>query len=275
MLVSLAAETSLDQRDAGDTRALPAWASTHPDPAARIREAAARAQAVGGTDLPRNRDAFLAAIDGMLYGDSPSQGIIDGRDFLHPELKLAFTIPQGFRMTNSARAVTITGPDTQAQFSTARYSGDLQSYVRSVLQSLAGDNASVPAGNVQTTNVNGLPAAYTQVRANSGNSQVDVTVFAYSLRGNAYHFVVLTPAGSGLGAASAMVQSFRNLSSAEAARARPRYMRVVTVKAGDTPASLSERMAFDTAKLDRFLVLNGMARSDTLQAGQKVKLVTY
>ncbi|OYW83415.1 MAG: peptidase M48 Ste24p, partial [Sphingobium sp. 32-64-5] len=230
MLASLASQNGLNKQLAGDARSVPEWASTHPDPGSRIRRAASRAQAVGGTNLPRNREAFLAAIDGMLYGDNPRQGMIVGRDFLHPELKLAFTIPQGFTMTNGARAVSITGPNTQAQFSSARLSGDLRSHVASLLQGLVGAQTNA---DVRTTTINGLPTAYTQARATSGRTQVDLTIFAYALGDNAYHFAVLTPAGRGLGAATSLVESFRPLSSADAARVRPRYLRVVSVKSGD------------------------------------------
>lgn len=274
MLSSLAAQNNLDQRLSGDARSMPEWASTHPDPASRVRRAATQSRSAGGANLPRNRDAFLAAIDGMLYGDNPRQGMIVGRDFLHPNLKIAFTIPQGFKMTNGARAVSISGPDTQAQFASARYSGNLQTHVRGLLQELTGGNAR-STGDVRTTSVNGVPAAYTQARATSGNTQVDVTIFAYALGGSAYHFTVLTPAGRGLGAATTLIQSFRPLASADAARVRARYLRVVTVKAGESVASLAARMAFDQAKAERFLVLNGLARNAVLRPGDKVKIVTY
>jgi predicted Zn-dependent protease len=275
MLSSLALQNRLNQQLAGDARSMPEWASTHPDPASRVQRATQKAQAAGGTNLPRNRDAFLSAIDGMLYGDNPRQGMIVGRDFLHPDLKLAFTIPQGFKMTNGARAVSISGPNTQAQFSSARYSGNLRAHVASLLQSLLGGATGVADADVRTTTVNGVPAAYAQTRANSGNTQVDATVFAYALGGNAYHFVVLTPAGRGLGAATSLLESFRPLSSADASRVRPRYLRVVTAKAGDTVASLSARMAFDQARTERFLVLNGLQGNAALRPGDKVKIVTY
>ena len=86
---------------------------------------------------------------------------------------------------------------------------------------------------------------------------------------------MLTPAGQGIGAMESMVESFRTLSASEAAAVKPRFVRVVTVKAGDTPASLSRRMAFTDYPLERFLVLNGLGSGSRLTPGQKVKLVTY
>src|SRR3546814_10383397 len=86
----------------------------------------------------------------------------------------------------------------------------------------------MPQASVERTSVNGVPAAFAQVRANSGSSQVDVTVFAYApSTSKAFHFVALSPAGQGLGAMTSMVQSFRTLSASDAAAIRARYVRVV------------------------------------------------
>jgi predicted Zn-dependent protease len=67
----------------------------------------------------------------------------------------------------------------------------------------------------------------------------------------------------------------RQLSASEAAALRPRQIDVVTVRAGDTPQRLAQRMAFDTYQLDRFLALNGLSAGATLTAGDQVKIVTY
>jgi len=275
MLRSLSAQQALDARLSGrDARSTPAWASTHPAPGARVQRASRQAAAASRTGV-RNRDAFLAAIDGMMYGEDPRQGIIEGRDFLHPDMRIAFTIPQGFSMQNGANAVTISGPSAQAQLSTAAYSGNLKAYVGSVVRGLAG-NSAAPSSGIQRTSVNGIPAAYTSFRAASGRTQVDATVFAYAPATNrAYHFLILAPAGRGIGALEPMVRSFRTLSAQQAAAIRPRYLRVVTVGPRDTLASISQRMAWPSNQLERFMVLNGLDNTARLQPGQRVKIVTY
>src|SRR3546814_12621090 len=67
----------------------------------------------------------------------------------------------------------------------------------------------------------------------------------------AYHFAMITPAGSGLGPFGSMVGSLDRLSASEAAAIRPRVIDVVTVKASDTVQSLAGRMAYDDYKLER------------------------
>lgn len=277
MLGDLATETTLTQRLAGVNKSVPAWASTHPEPGARVRNALAQARAIGGTDNPRNRGAYLFAVDGLLYGEDPKQGVVDGQDFKHPVYRFAFTAPAGYAISNGARAVTITGQSAQAEFTSAPYSGDLDAYVRSALQAMSGNSAPPASVRISTTTVNGYPAAYTTVGAtNSSGTQLDVTIFAFATAANqAFHFSIVAPAGRGLGPLDALPRSFRPLSASDAAAIKPRYVRVVTVKKGDTIDGMASRMAFKDAALDRFLALNGLLPGATLTPGDKVKIVTY
>ncbi len=273
MLASLAAQTAIDQRAAGqDARAVPEWASTHPDPARRVVRSQQIAQSYRPSGI-RNRDQHLAAIDGILYGDDPHQGVIEGQTFSHPDLRLRFSVPQGYGMANNANAVSIQGQNGQAQFTTAAFNGDLQSYIAAVFRSVAGDTQ-LQTGAVQRTTVNGIPAAYSTARANTQNGQVDVTVFAYQFSGTqAYHFVTLTQAGSN--PFGNMFQSLSRLSAADAARIKPRRIDIVTAQSGDTVAGLARRMAYDNLQTERFMVLNGLTGNAGLRAGQRYKIVTY
>ncbi|MFC3442073.1 M48 family metalloprotease [Sphingobium rhizovicinum] len=276
MLASLAAQSNLDARVAGSARSMPEWASTHPDPGARVDRAARAAAATRVTSTVRNRDAFLNAVDGVLYGDDPKQGVIDGNRFRHPDLRLTFAVPSGFGMENASDAVSITGSGGQAQFSGAAYSGNLAAYIDSVLSKLGGGNGGVPAGEVSRTTINGLPAAWRTVRASSQSQQIDATVFAYDFgNGKAYHFLLLTPAGKGIGPFTSMIESVQRLSAQEAAAIKPRRVDVVTVKSGDTIQSMAKRMAYSDYPLERFLTINALSANATLRPGQRVKIVTW
>ncbi|WP_375196897.1 M48 family metalloprotease [Sphingobium sp.] len=275
MLASLAAQSSLDARVAGSSRSMPEWASTHPDPASRVGRAARNAAASGSTNTVRNRDAFLNALNGVLYGDDPKQGVIEGNRFRHPDLRLSFAAPSGFGMENGADAVTVAGSGGQAQFGAASFSGDLSAYIDSVFGKLGG-GGTVPPGEMRRTTVNGIPAAWRTIRASTQSSQVDATVFAYDFGGGkAYHFLLLTAAGQGIGPFSTMVQSVQRLSAQEATAIKPRRVGVVTVKAGDTIQSLSRRMAYSDYQQDRFLTINALAANSVLRPGQRVKIVTW
>jgi predicted Zn-dependent protease len=276
MLASLANQTALDARVAGrDARSLPAWASTHPDPASRVQRAAQIARQIAPAKPGmRNAAPFLTALDGVLYGDDPKEGVIEGNEFLHPDLRLRFAVPAGFGMQNSPSAVGIAGTSGQAQFAMGQYGGDMTAYISAVYKKLGGEKT-IPYGDVRRTTVNGIPAAYASATVTGESGPVDVTVFAYEFAADrAYHFVALTQGGQ-MRVFDPMFASVRRMTDAEARGVRPRRLDVVTVGRGDTVASLADRMAFSTFQQDRFRVLNGLAANAVLKPGQKVKQIVY
>ncbi len=271
LLTSLAAQNALDAQLQGRGNAtIPAWASTHPDPASRVQNALAQAGAATGAV---NRETFLNRIDGMLYGDDPAQGVIEGSDFIHPELRLRFTAPQGFYMVNGTSAVSINGDGGRAQLTAAPFDGNLETYVRAVFRSLGGDQQQLAPQDLQRSNVNGLPVVFGGARVNNGQGQVDVTVFAYDFGGNqAFHFQSVTPAGQAA-TFNSMYNSMRRISSSEAAQVIPRQLDVVTAARSDSVQTLSRRMAYSDAQEARFRVLNGLSSSDQVVPGQQYKIV--
>ena len=280
MLASLGAATTIEARAAGrnDERSVPSWARTHPLSEDRVRRATQLAQETGRAGQgARDYDQFLSVIDGLMVDDDPKQGVIDGATFRHPDLRLRFTVPNGYGMQNGTRAVSIVGQQGQAQFSTGQFNGNLGTYIGQVFQGMLGQQASqVSIPQPRSTTVNGIPAAYSTARVNTQQGAVDLTVFAYQWDSNtAYHFVMVTPAGSGIGPFGSMVQSLSRMSASEAAQIRPRVIDVVTVRSGETVATLASRMAYSDLREERFRVLNDLTAGETLRAGQRVKLVVY
>ncbi|HET7816621.1 MAG TPA: M48 family metalloprotease [Sphingomicrobium sp.] len=278
ILAALTRASALEARIQGrDSRQTPEWASTHPLSQNRVQRAAAEARATGrvGRGL-LNRDQYLAQLEGVYVDDDPAQGIIEGRTFTHPDLRIFFAVPVGYLMQNSSDAVSIKGSAGQAQFSGGRFSGSLEDYIYRVLQSLGGGRVQLAVPPPQRTMINGIPAAFTTARANTSSGAVDVSVFAYQWDQNTvYHFAMLTRGGAGIGPFVPMVQSIRRTTAAETAAIRPRIIDVVTVGAGDTVQSLASRMAYRNFQVERFLTLNGLAAGARLAPGQKVKLVVY
>lgn len=279
ILAALTRASALEARVQGrDSRQTPEWASTHPLSQNRVQRAAAAARSTGRLNMGlRNRDQFLAQVEGIYVDDDPAQGIIDGRTFTHPDLRIFFAVPAGYLMQNGTRAVSVSGSAGKAQFSGGRYNGSLESYIDRVLQELAGGGqVRLAVAPPQRTSINGIPTAYTTARANTSSGAVDVSVFAYQWApGTVYHFVMLTRGGAGVRPFVPMVESIRRISQAEASAIRPRIIDVHTVRPGDTVQSLASRMAYRTFQLDRFLSLNNLAANSRLVPGQKVKLIVY
>lgn len=251
--------------------------ASHPRTADRVEQARklAAAQAVQDGRLDRNR--YLAAIDGLLYGDSPAQGVRRGRTFAHPGLGFAFEVPPGFVMLNSARQVVARGPGgaliifDAASAEEARSAPSMSRYVT------AAGGGRISFGNVQPLSVNGMEAATGTTRLDTRGGAVDARLVAIREGPDKiYRFVFVTPP-SATGSLREELQrttySFRRLSADEAAAIRPLRISVVTVAPGDTQQSLAKRMA-TALPLETFRALNGLQAGEGLQPGEKVKIVT-
>lgn len=278
ILAALSRNSAMEARVQGRTnRQTPEWASTHPLSENRMPRALAAARATGrlGTGA-RNRDIFLSQLEGMYVDDDPAQGIIDGPTFTHPDLRIQFRVPPGYRMQNGTYAVTVSGSAGKAQFSGGGYNGSLENYILRVFEQLTRGRGQLMIPPPQRIAINGMPAAVTTTRVNTASGLVDVSVVAYQWDSQrVYHFAMITPGGYGIGPFTAMINSLRRVTAQEAATIRPRVIHVVTVRPGDTVQSLAARMAYRDFQVDRFLALNGMPAGSRPVPGQKVKLVVY
>jgi predicted Zn-dependent protease len=279
MLAALGRHTDFLTKSRGrdEAKGVPEWAMTHPLTENRMQRTRGMAADTGvkPDTLPEHETRYLQAVDGLLYGDDPEQGFIIGRRFAHPVMRISFDAPQGFSLTNSPQAVLIHGPDgASGEFSGGKLPPQgLSAYARSVLEAMLGD-ARAEFGAEQGRVTNGLPTVMLPATVRTQEGTVAVTLAAYDAGGgDAYHFVMLSPASVAAQAPTqALLQSFRRLTSAEAANLRPRRIQVGTVGAADTVQSLAGRMAAEHP-LDHFLMLNARDPARRLRPGERVKLV--
>ena len=278
MLAALTRQSAIEARVQGrSNRQTPEWASTHPLSENRMQRALGEGRATGrlGTGV-RNRDQFLSALEGLYVDDDPAQGVIEGPTFTHPDLRIQFTVPQGYLMSNGTDAVTIAGSAGKAQFRGGQFSGNLDNVVLLAFRQLTGGQANFPVPPPQHVTINGMPAAVTTAQVNTTSGVVDASVAAYQWDSRrVYYFVMITPGGYGVRPFVTLINSLRRITPAEAAAIRPRVIHIETVRPGDTIQSLSSRMAYRDFKLERFLSLNGLSASSPLVPGRKVKLVVY
>ena len=267
------------QGEAGDPGQ--SWFATHPRTLDRVQRAIEEAGAPT-EDGRLERDAYLAQIDGLIYGEDPGEGLVRGRSFLHPDLDFAFEAPEGFRLQNTPSAVL--GRDSRGRimiFSGADLDGgSLESYVgdRGLRQVASILKASVSQPrNVRSFTVRGMPAASSSAIIATPQTRAALGLAAVQAKDRAYQFIFISPGGmdAAQGAAyQSAVESFRRLSPEEAAAATPLRIRVVRLDQGASALRLGQRMEVDTAPLELFEVLNAGAVAQGLPSGEEVKLVT-
>jgi predicted Zn-dependent protease len=276
ILAALSRNTALQLRVQGRTnRQTPEWASTHPLSENRMQRALAEARSTGrlGTGI-RNRDVFLRELEGITVDDDPAQGVIEGPTFTHPDLRIQFSVPQGYLMSNGTDAVTISGSAGKAQF--RQGPPNLDQAIAFAYRQLTRGEFQLRIPPPQRVAINGMAAAVTTTRVNTDSGLIDASVVAYQWDPQrVYYFAMLTPGGYGVGPFVPMINSLRRITPEEAAAIRPRMIHVETVRPGDTVQSLAARMAYRDFKLERFLSLNGLAANSALIPGQRVKLVVY
>ena len=217
----------------------------------------------------RDRDAYLAGIDGMLFGDTPDEGYVRGRSFQHPKLGIAFQVPEGFVIDNSAAAVTAAGPgDTAIRFDGVAVAPDISmaDYLRS------GWVSGLDPASVTSTRINGSEAA--TARASADGWRFSITVVRAGEQ--VYRLLSAAPlANTNLDETARVVaSSFRILSDREKAELKPLRVRVVTVRPGETIGTLAAQMRGVDRPLELFRLLNGIRTGGGVSAGDKVKIVT-
>lgn len=258
---------------AGKTSADPRvqdFLSSHPATPERVANAQSIArQQVAPDSSERDRDAYLAAIDNIVYGEDPSEGFVRGRRFLHPKLGFTFTAPENFTLDNTAQAVIgVRDGGAQAmRFDVVRVPAEqsLGDYLNS------GWMENVDKGSTEDITLNGFPAASTT----ASSDQWQFKVYALRFGSDVYRFIFATKQKTTESERNARetVNSFRRLTLDEIQSARPLRIKVINVQPGDTVESLSHRMAGVDRPADRFRIINGLEAHAQIKARDRVKIV--
>lgn len=266
---SVALRASLIGQNASPAK--PDILATHPSTPERVEAAIRVARGIGAPDIgTRDRDAYLSAIDGMMFGDDPSEGTIRGRRFTQPRLGFTFTAPDGFILENSTQAVlgikdggaealrldSVSVPESQT----------LDAYIHS------GWIDGLMNSSVETIDVNGMPAITATARAGEWNFRLAVIRFSNV---EVYRLIFATHGLDDAHEAAfrASIDSFRRIDPAEAGAVKPLRIAIVTAGPADTAAALSNKMVVPDKPLETFLLLNGLDQDSKLIPGTRYKLV--
>jgi predicted Zn-dependent protease len=253
----------------------PDFLSSHPATPERITNALANARqyrppaTAGGADFAQAKAAYLSDIDGIVYGEDPSEGFVRGRRFLHPKLGFTFTAPDGFALDNTAQAVLgiKRGGSEALRLDVVRVPAEqtLAEYLTS------GWIENIDPATVEDVTINGFPGA----SAIAKGDQWDFRLYAIRFGSDVYRFIFAakhrTPEIDR--AFRESIGTFRRMSLAEIEDAKPLRLQLVTVGPADTVDKLAGRMAVADRAVERFRVLNGLDPGDRLKPGSEVKIV--
>jgi predicted Zn-dependent protease len=254
--------------------AAPDFLSSHPATPERITNAIAtarqyRAPADNGQNFAQAKATYLAGINGIVYGEDPSEGFVRGRRFLHPKLGFTFTAPDGFTLDNTAQAVLgiKRGGGEAVRLDVVHVPAEqtLTDYLNS------GWIENIDPSTVEEITVNGFPGA----TAAAKGDQWDFRLYAIRFGSDVYRFIFAAKHRSPETDRSfrESINTFRRMTIAETEQAKPLRLRIVTVAPGDTVEKLASKMAVPDRAVERFRVLNGLDAGDTLKPGSEMKIV--
>ena len=245
--------------------------ATHPSTPERIAAAEAEARRIGPPgEGATGRDAYLAAIDGLLFGDDPSQGVVRGT-LVHPS--------QARLRLRGAERFHAREPVGRADRRRRRRRGGAAARQHSDLGFDPGRDAiasgwidGVKTTDVETLQIGGLDAATATARGDQWSFRLG----AVRLNGRLYRLIFaarsLTPAVDQRFRAS--LESFHLINARDSALAAPAGDQDRRRRRRRQAETMAARMAFLPQPLDQFLILNGLERGAPLVSGQRYKVVS-
>jgi predicted Zn-dependent protease len=229
------------EEDAGGGVRLPNFLSTHPLTAKRIEEAKKMLVPMDA-EMDILRDDFLRRVDGLVVGENPRQGFVDGNAFYCPDLKFMFSIPAGWTLQNTPRQVVIAPKDEKAAvILTAEPSTkDLPTYLKEKLQQFSDSQVSeIRSGGRQINGLNAIRGSYYVSPKPAEGQTVDETktnavdIHCIQKDGTIFTFIGLTAKGDFPNyepAIDGAVRSFQRLT--DPARLNVQPLRLKVQKAG-------------------------------------------
>lgn len=268
---------SLERLNPGEAQGgLPGWFSTHPNPDDRIaaikRDTLAWREKIQETQFATNRDQYLKQIDGIVFGEDPRQGYVEGNIFYHPQLRFQFPVPAGWKVNNTSSQVQMINQDQNAV----------------ILFSMAPEKTPSAAANAfineskavviksGSTKVNGMPAH--RIIADITTEQGTIRVMSYFIQKEktVYVFLGYTEQARFDSYSSVFDQTigrFKNLTDSNKINVKADRL---ALKKTTTQGSLRQalgKFGRPEVKLEDLAIINGMKLDDAVPHNTIIKVV--
>jgi predicted Zn-dependent protease len=263
----------------GSRRGVPNWLSTHPAPADRVEQVQVSVEkaraAAPGRQFARDEAGFLNRIDGIVYGDSPEQGVARGNRFLHGDLRFALEFPEGWEIQNAPSQVAAKAPGEEAYMVLQLVQQPRGTIEDTAVESMQGAGFRLVEGNRRQ--LNGLPAFVGTYQGTAqGVGRVIVRAAHLEHERRVYLFAGMAPQEIFSRVDTAIARSlgsFEPLSREEAARIRPNRIDVYTVRSGDTWQAIASRASEGNIKPATLAIMNHYPVNEQPRPGDRIKVV--
>lgn len=259
---------------------LPAWLSTHPDPAERevyIPELAKRfaAEAAGRTLGGTDTASYLNRLDQLVYGENPRQGFVKDGRFYHPDLRFQFPVPKGWQVGNFAAQIQLASPkgSTPASVLLAIATGAPADAADAFTRQTKATIIDTKQGTI-----NGLPALVqsSQVTTGSGDQRSTLAVLSYFVAKDGKTFAwhglsTQTGFAAAVPTFKTIFEGFAELTDPTLLAVQPQRLSIYPAPRSDAFQALVEPAASGNPTLEDLAILNHLQADTTVPAGTLLK----
>jgi len=261
---------------------VPTFLSTHPDPGDRYNSVHRQAKAWQDTlklaSYKVNGDSYLRMIDGIVYGEDPRQGYVEGNVFYHPDLRFRFTFPAGWQLENLPTQVNMGPKDGKALmiFTFAQGSTPEEAATNTIKQ------LGLDLQQSKQATVNGMPALATicrQVQQDQTTGQqqaIGVLSYYISYSGQVYVFHGVSAEADFAGYLNTFesaMNTFATLTDPAKLNIKPKRIQVRRAPRAGTLASAFSSYGVPQSQMTELAFLNNMELTDQLPAGKLIKII--
>ena len=255
---------------------LPGWFSTHPDPGNRVAAINIKTtewrQKLNQTRYAVKRDDYLKMVSGIVYGEDPRQGYVEGNTFYHPTMKFTLPVPIGWQVSNMPSQVRMVSDKQDAVI--LLMLDDSGSISRAATRFVQDTNATVQSREQLV--VNGLQAEKVVARLISEQETLQAMSYFIAKGGTIYALHGLTGQNEfsqHSAAFSGTFGGFKNLGDPSKINVKPERLAVETVTRAGSLRTILKQFGTPDGELENLAVLNGMQLEDTVSAGTLIKTV--
>lgn len=271
-------ETLKRMESKADRSGLPDWFSTHPSP--EDRERAIRMQftqmqkKLGLKDAKIDREGYLRAIDGMIYGDDPRQGYVEGNVYYHPAMRIRFPVPAEWVVNDTPTAVQMVSKKKDAVILFSGAPGTTPS--DAAQKHVAKTGARILKSD--SDRVNGFSAHWVVAEVASRKGTLKVISLFIQKEKDIFGFhglssLRLFPQYETL--FKSAMNGFSELSDPKKINVQPNRIRARFTKKTDTIENALRALGVPDHKLKDMVILNGMTSGQNTPAHTLLKVIEY
>lgn len=267
----------LDRMGERSGSSVPGWLSTHPQPEDREQRilAMVEAEAPGNRELRIGEEEFKRQIEGIVFGENPREGFLDGSRFKHPELRFQVDFPPNWNVQNTRQAVYAGGPQRDAAIQLTGSQVAEGTAPEDHAARFFRDNR-LEYGTGERTRIGGFPAYLAPFRVRTSQATllgeagfiIDGDM-AYEILGYTYDRLYRRYRNTFLG----VVDSFSRLTDRAALEVQPHRIALYRVPADMSAQEAFSRTGAGAESLEELYLLNNLRAEDLVESGTLLKIV--